>query len=631
MAATAQARGRWGADPQALPNVRGTVLEPTRRAKSAPEEPRDARRWVRGQPKPWAVDLFCGAGGLGLGLKRAGFSVIASADSDSVALKTYQANLGGLTFDGDLAEPEAFVDYLAERGVRSVDLVAGGPPCQPFSRAGRSKIRDLVARGQRSANDERAELWRSFVDVVEHLKPKVVLLENVPDMARWQDGAVLLGVMQALREEGFEPTARVLDAYRYGVPQHRARLFVVATRKRHFAWPSEGRKQPTLKDAIGDLPVARGGQTKESLPYKGASTPFQKRARRGVPAKERELIHDHWTRAVRKDDAEAFRLLKPGGTYKDLPKKLQRYRADIFDDKYKRLEWGGLSRTITAHIARDGYWYIHPSQNRTLSIREAARIQTFPDWFQFAGHPTARFRQIGNAVPPALAEAVARQVRLALDAKPKRAASPFATRLLAWHTNGHYRQFPWRTTRNPWFIFLAEMCLRRTRADNVSEVYKQLIRIAPTPEAALRNKKQVLKVLEPLGLRWRARNVTAAAAEIVKEHNGQVPRDEESLLALTGVGSYVASAVRCFAFGAPSVLLDANTRRITARYAGVDTQSAWMTRLEIYRLSGSGGPSAEFNYALLDLGALVCSPDNPSCSKCPLRRDCVTWKKERVA
>jgi DNA (cytosine-5)-methyltransferase 1 len=631
MAARAEPGGRSSTDPNALPNVRGVVLKPAQRADAAPGTATDARRWVREQPRPWAVDLFCGAGGLGLGLTRAGFSVIAAADTDAVALATYRANLGGATFDGDLAEPNAFLDYLSERGISSVDLVGGGPPCQPFSRAGSSKIRDLVAKGQRTESDERADLWRSFVGVVACLKPKIVLLENVPDMARWQDGAVLLGVMQALREEGFEPTARVLDAYRYGVPQHRARLFVVATKRRPFSWPSESRKHPTLKDAIGDLPAVRGGQTRELLRYKGPSTAFQKRARQGVPRNERAFIHDHWTRGVRQDDAEAFRLLKPGGTYRDLPKRLQRYRADIFDDKYKRLEWNGLSRTITAHIARDGYWYIHPSQSRTLSIREAARIQTFPDWFQFAGHPTARYRQIGNAVPPALAEVVARQVRQALDARPKPLPTSFSTQLLAWHTNGNYRQFPWRKTRNPWFIFLAEMCLRRTRADAVSDVYKQLIRIAPNPEAVLLNREQVLEALEPLGLRWRARNIIAAAAELVEVHDGEVPRDEAALRALTGVGDYVASAVRCFAFGVPSVLLDANTRRITSRYAGVDTESAWMTRLEIYRLSGTEGPTAAFNYALLDLGARICAPGKPDCLNCSLRRECATWKQRRIA
>ena len=107
--------------------------------------------------------------------------------------------------------------------------------------------------------------------------------------------------------------------------------------------------------------------------------------------------------------------MEPGDTYLDVPERLRRYRSDIFYDKYLRLSFDDLSRTITAHLAKDGYWYIHPSEDRTLSIREAARIQTFPDRFRFAGHPTSRYRQIGNAVPPLLASTIARSLHSALD------------------------------------------------------------------------------------------------------------------------------------------------------------------------------------------------------------------------
>jgi DNA (cytosine-5)-methyltransferase 1 len=517
---------------------------------------------------------------------------------------------------------------MKERGLSRAALVAGGPPCQPFSRAGSSKIRSLVSTGKREVVDRRAELWRSFIEVVEYLRPRVVILENVPDMARWNDGAVLLGVMQSLRESGYEPQARVLDAYRYGVPQHRARLFIVGTRSRPFFWPREKRDRPTLRDAIGDLPRVPGGSTKVSLKYGGPSTSFQRTARRGVPRSERPFIYDHWTRGVRADDKEAFRLLKPGGTYKDLPQRLQRYRADIFDDKYKRLSWDDLSRTITAHIARDGYWYIHPSQHRTLSIREAARIQTFPDWFRFAGHPTTQFRQIGNAVPPALAEVVACAARTAVDSRARRAhASEFATQLLTWHKE-HRRAFPWRGETDPWRIFLAELCLRRTRADAVAAKYMELVRLVPTPTAVRRRRDRVRKVLAPLGLRWRAENVITVADELVERHEGRVPSDETSLRSLTGVGDYVASAVRCFAFRVPTVLLDANTKRIVARLTGAKEVGAWRTRLEIYRLAGVRGPDAEFNYALLDFGALVCKPTNPDCHGCPFRRTCASATRE---
>src|SRR5207248_10797968 len=142
----------------------------------------------------------------------------------------------------------------------------------------------------------------------------------------------------------------------------------------------------------------------------------------------------HITRDIRADDAQAFALLEEGQTYMDLPEHLQRYRSDIFTDKYKRLEWGEVSRSITAHIAKDGYWYIHPQQHRTLSVREAARGQTFPDWFRFAGHPTLRLKQSGNAVPSILGAAVGRQLRTALEnpRKHTRPAFDFRARVLGW-------------------------------------------------------------------------------------------------------------------------------------------------------------------------------------------------------
>lgn len=118
--------------------------------------------------------------------------------------------------------------------------------------------------------------------------------------------------------------------------------------------------------------------------------------------------------------------------YSDLPDEVKRYRDDIFDDKYKRLDANHLSRTITAHIAKDGYWYIHPTQDRTITVREAARIQTFPDWYRFAGPPSAAFKQIGNAVPPRLAAALGRAIHRALDEKtPAPASSQSVAALLA--------------------------------------------------------------------------------------------------------------------------------------------------------------------------------------------------------
>ena len=130
-----------------------------------------------------------------------------------------------------------------------------------------------------------------------------------------------------------------------------------------------------------------------------------------MDGEDADRVYDHITRPVREDDERAFELMDPKTRYSDLPADMRRYRDDIFDDKYKRLDENDLSRTITAHIAKDGYWYIHPRQNRTLTVREAARLQTFPDRFRFAGPPSAAFRQIGNAVPPLVGERLGRALR----------------------------------------------------------------------------------------------------------------------------------------------------------------------------------------------------------------------------
>jgi DNA (cytosine-5)-methyltransferase 1 len=339
-------------------------------------------------------------------------------------------------------------------------------------------------------------------------------------------------------------------------------------------------------------------------------------------------VHDHITRDVRPDDAEAFALMRPGQTYRDLPPRLRRYRADIFSDKYKRLEWNSLSRSITAHIAKDGYWYIHPEQDRTLSVREAARIQTFPDWFRFAGQPSLRYSQIGNAVPPLLAAAIGERLGTSLSRPPARgrpqgSGRTFREDLLAWHAR-HRRSFPWRATSNPWHVLMAEMCLRRTRADQVAPVYRELLRIAPTPAAMCRQRERVLEATHSLGLKWRAHNLLAVAEALVERFRGRVPTDEADLLSLPGVGDYVAAAVLTFGFGRNAVLLDTNTQRIVGRVRHRALRR-WQLRLDLHQLAGQEGPDAAFNYALLDLGALVCRAGEPLCGACPVSRHCESY------
>lgn len=593
------------------------------------------RRWVRSTDAPTAVDLFCGAGGLSLGLADAGFRVLVGADHDPAAVETHLANIGGLGYHGDLTNPDDLLSRLRAWGVSRPDLLAGGVPCQPFSRAGRSKIRSLVDSGQRPQADPRADMWRSFIEVARVLKPRAVLLENVPDLAMWDQGAVLVGFCDSLRELGYVTNAAILDAHAHGVPQHRSRLFVVAVKPGvRFDWPIPREGTPSVRDAIGDLPVVGPAQRLERLPYTVPRTDLQRRLRRDVSEKDALWLHDHITRDVRPDDAEAFSLLQEGQTYADLPERLQRYRVDIFSDKYKRLEWRGLSRSITAHIAKDGYWYIHPDQDRTLSVREAARIQTFPDWFRFAGQPTLRYRQIGNAVPPLLAEAIGTSVKEALDrpakrGRPRGSGAGFRRLLLDWHVK-HARVFPWRGSDNPWHILMAEMCLHRTRAGQVEAIYESLTSLAPTPRAMLDEADRVRAELHSLGLRWRVEKMIEVARVLVDEHSATVPETEIELLSLPGVGDYAANAVLCFGFGRRAVLLDTNTERIVSRVAGRGMARRWQLRLDLYELAGRAGADAAFNYALLDLGAAVCRPHEPLCGECPVKRHCALGR-ERTA
>jgi DNA (cytosine-5)-methyltransferase 1 len=387
--------------------------------------PDDFRKWVQsgyGKDKRLAVDLFSGAGGLSLGLERAGWTTAAAVDFDERARETHAANFPGMSLCVDLGDDGQrgeFVRRILDSGAE-IDIVAGGPPCQPFSRAGRSKIRHLVEHHNRDPHDLRKELWRAYLDVVEQLLPRAVLMENVPDMGLGDDFSVIRIIETILENLGYVVQVRLVDAWNYRVPQHRKRLILLARKDGGgFAW-AKPKKQTTLRDAIGDLPAlspqplkpvgARVGEYDEQQEPNPSN--FAKEMRRRA---EKGVIHDHMTRRVRKDDFRIFTVMDSKTLYSELEEKLeedekefQRYDAEQFTDKYKKLDWEELSRTITAHIAKDGYWYIHPQEARTLTVREAARIQTFPDRFRFAGTRSDAFRQIGNAVPPLLGEAAAR-------------------------------------------------------------------------------------------------------------------------------------------------------------------------------------------------------------------------------
>jgi DNA (cytosine-5)-methyltransferase 1 len=380
-------------------------------------------------PQPWRVlDLFAGAGGFSLGFHWAGFNTVVAIDHDPHAVETLQANFEAHGTHALLRDLAAFTPLDLERHLISqglstaFDVVIGGPPCQGWSSVGRGKMRSLRNPGGRKQldNDPRNELYKTFLRYVSHFQPSVAVMENVPGMLSHNGTNVADAVKEAMEAVGYNVTWTKVDASAYGVPQVRHRLFFVGVRKDlgiTFDFPETvddrgTRRFPlvTLRDAIGDLPGIRNGSrewVRKYSPVK-ALPAYAKLMRHDA---DPDTIFDHVCRTQNAQDVEAFGIMKQGGRYVDLPQSFKRYRDDIFKDKYKKLVWDQPSWCVTAHLSRDCYTHIHPSQARTISVREAARIQSFPDSFYLAGNMGSKFHLIGNAVPPLVAAMIARAVQ----------------------------------------------------------------------------------------------------------------------------------------------------------------------------------------------------------------------------
>ena len=584
-----------------------------------------------------AADLFSGAGGLSLGLEAAGYRVVLSVDRDPEAFETHRHHFGGLALDWNLSDPDRVAEVAELVAAADVELLAGGPPCQPFSRAGRNKIRDRVRHGHPDPSHERRDLWQSFLEVIKRARPPAVVMENVPDMALDREMFILRTMVDALETLGYAVEERVVDTSRYGVPQFRQRLILVALRDGiGFKWPEETPDKVTVWNAIGDLPAVEGGWRPLGgaggwAEYDKPQTEFQHRMRRGMDGADAGKIHDHITRPVREDDKRAFQLMDATTLYSHLPAEMKRYRDDIFDDKYKRLDEDGLSRTITAHIAKDGYWYIHPRQNRTLTVREAARLQTFPDRFRFAGPPSAAFRQIGNAVPPVLGERLGGAIRSCLaDPQPAGPSTQeIAAALAQWFTSLPALSVPWLRARTRWQVIFAETLLERLPASQVRALWPLLARWE-NPAATLAAKDELIEIATWVGREKRAERILGLA-ESLKDCARELDEDE-AIGRISGVNETLADlAILAVATGAEDdseepVLAGRGVLRIVARFTGdrVDRRNRMSDgRLGVARMIGNGRDARDAHLGLIELAANVCRPERPMCAECPLDVMCL--------
>lgn len=367
------------------------------------------------------IDLFCGCGGFSLGMERAGFQCLAAVDFNKEAIATFRTNFPRIPniLEKDLtAFPPAVLASIL--GNNCVDVIVGGPPCQGFSTV---RQVDGANSGMRMVQDARRYLYREFLRYVEFFQPKVFVMENVLGIRSASGGEYFVRVQKEARTLGYRVHAQVEDCVELGLPQKRRRQLFIGTRLdvagyfRAALKPAPwARDHPTLWEAIGDLPPLKAGEGAETCDYdmerrKAHVERFgsgylddvlevqraaQLTAHRARPHNQRDL-GDFSKLREGESSAEAMRR----GVVFDFP-----YNKENFKDRYTRQHRKEPCSTIVAHLSKDGLMFIHPTQNRSLTPREAARVQSFPDWFEFPVPRMHQFRIIGNAVPPLVSEAV---------------------------------------------------------------------------------------------------------------------------------------------------------------------------------------------------------------------------------
>lgn len=354
--------------------------------------------------KPIAVDLFCGAGGMSLGLKRSGFIVAAAVDNDVRVETTYTRNHEDVQFvslDLHNAAPRDFLDP-AGLGRRDVDLLAGCPPCKGFSGANHN-------RG--NPDDPRNKLVDEFFRLVLEVRPRLFLFENVMGLT-WYNGGYLkkCQYFSRLPTGGYEVCVFRVDATDYGLPQHRRRLIIVGSRLKEKFKPPKPTHGPRLKRPhvtveeaiIGDLPPIGLSKGWELCDYTSRpSTQYQRMVRSNA-----KRVHDHITTVNSDKVRDRIAHVPIGGNWKDAPSKFTDINIQWYS-VYRRLDPSSPSVTL-GHFRKN--MIIHPYEDRLLSLREGARLQSFPDNYYFEGHIDHMQQQIADAAPPILGRAIGRSL-----------------------------------------------------------------------------------------------------------------------------------------------------------------------------------------------------------------------------
>ena len=397
-------------------------------------------------PKPYltplsSVDLFCGAGGITQGFRQVGYNCLYANDFMPEAIETFRHN-----HPSTLAECKSIeeVDAASLRKTLRIpkgdlDVLVGGPPCQGFS----------INAPSRFLNDPRNSLFRHYARFVEEFSPKAFVFENVPGLLSMADGAIFDKILQVFSELGYHLSVKILFGPHYGIPQERWRLILLGSQYGEIQHPApthfaKGRANfrgggtltiplnsadarnflpaVTVGDAIRDLPRLSMGEGADEVGY--TSDPDSAYALR--LRNPDGITFNHFAAKLSKQNVERMKHVPPGGSWRDIPHELlprgmQQARKSDHTKRYGRLSFDGFSGTVLTKC--DPHWgtVFLPDQDRTLSVREAARLQSFPDQYRFLGSRVSQYVQVGNAVPVLMASAIANAVRehLAANAKPQ--------------------------------------------------------------------------------------------------------------------------------------------------------------------------------------------------------------------
>ncbi len=401
------------------------------------------------------IDLFAGAGGLSEGFIRCGFEPIAHVEMNKDACDTLRTRTA-FHYLKEENRIEEYYDYVKGKisrdelwlkipehliksvinteispetlpsifgkidkqlGKQKVDLVIGGPPCQAYSVAGRARD----PKGM--TEDPRNHLYKYYVEFLKRYKPKMFVFENVPGILSANNGGYLELIFEAVREAGYELDKKVLNAKHFGVLQDRKRVIIIGWKKNlKCKYPLFEEKEPQyeiLKDLFSDLPKIKNGQGKWGVvEYAKETNAYLEKSgiRNGV-----DFTSQHIARPNNQNDLEIYKIAVKKWVsenkrlnYAELPERLIKHsNTKSFTNRFQVVNHTGVSHTVVAHICADGHYYIHPDikQNRSITVREAARIQSFPDDYFFEKSRTTAFKQIGNAVPVLMAEGIANKIK----------------------------------------------------------------------------------------------------------------------------------------------------------------------------------------------------------------------------